>query len=193
MRKLCLFFLYFFSCALVACGPGNTVKLLPLPVIQASSLPTPNAPSVCVVNFEDSRMDSETLGERRDGTSFTTTGDVGMWISRALADDLARKGFRVTYAMSANQARSSNPDFLVTGVIQEVWLKEASATEMSAQLRVDCTLANRKGKIWSEHCSTSQTKTSLPSGSFADNLLMDTMVDLVGPIAQKISQSIEKK
>lgn len=193
MRKLCLSLLTLLSFALLACGPGNTVKLLPLPVIQATALPAPNAPSVCVVNFEDSRMDPETLGERRDGSSFTTSGDVAMWISRALADDLARKGFRVTYAMSANQARSSNPDFLVTGTVQEVWLKESSATEMSAQLRVDCTLANRKGKVWSEHCSTSQTKTSLPTGSFADNLLMDTMKDLVGPIGQKISQSIEKK
>ncbi len=188
---LAILSLAFFS--LLACGPGNTVKLLPPPPLQASSLPAPNAPSVCVVNFEDNRMDPVDIGQRRDGTSFTTTGDVPVWISRALADELARKGFRVTFSMSPNQARSSNPDYLVTGIVQEVWIKEASMTELSVQLRVDCTLANRKGKIWSEACNTSQTKTGLPMGSFADELLLDTLKDLLGPVAQKISQSIEKK
>lgn len=193
MRNLCFLFLICALFALAACGPGNSVRLLPPPPLAASSLPAPNAPGVCIVNFEDSRMDPAAVGERRDGSSFTTTGDVALWISRALADELARKGFRVTFAMAANQARSSNPDYLVTGTIQEVWLKEVSATEMSVQMRISCTLANRKGKLWTETSTTSQTRTSLPSGSFADNLLLDTMQDLVSPVAQKIYQTIETK
>lgn len=193
MRTIFLALITLCFCALSACGPSNTVKLLPPPPIEASSLPAPNAPSICVVNFEDKRLDPGVIGERRDGSSFNTSGDVPLWISRALADDLARKGFRVTFAMSTSQARSSNPDYLLTGIIQEVWLKEASATEISAQLRMDCTLANRKGKLWTESCNTSQNKTSLPTGSFADNLLLDTMRDLVGPVAQKVTQSIEGK
>ncbi len=75
----------------------------------------------------------------------------------------------------------------------EVWLKEYSATEMSVQMRVSCTLANRKGKIWSESCNSNQTRTSLPSGSTADNLLLNTLGDLVGPIAQKIMQTVENR
>ncbi|MDE7370661.1 MAG: hypothetical protein K2N07_02755 [Desulfovibrio sp.] len=38
---------------LSACGPSNTVRLLPPPPLDASVLPAPNAPSVSVVNFED--------------------------------------------------------------------------------------------------------------------------------------------
>lgn len=193
MRKIGLFLAVFSVFALAACGPGNSVRLLPAPPLEAASLPAPNAPSVCIVNFGDNRMDPAAVGVRRDGSSFTTTGDVALWISRSLADELARKGFRVTFAMAASQAKSANPDYIVTGVVQEVWLKEASATEMSVQMRMDCTLANRKGKLWTESCSTSQTKTSLPSGSFADNLLLDTMRDLIGPVAQKIYSTIETK
>lgn len=176
---------------LAACGPGNTVRLLPPPPLQASSLPPPTAPSVCVVNFKDDRLDPAAIGERRDGSAFTTTGDVPVWVSRALADELARKGFRVTFAMTASQARSSNPDYLVTGVINEVWLKENSALEMTVQMQVNCALANRKGKLWTESCNSSQTRSSFPSGSTADNLLLDSLQDLLRPIANKIAKTAE--
>lgn len=193
MRKLLFLLTGLILLTLAACGPGNTVRLMPPPPLQASTLPAPNAPSVCVVNFSDNRVDPHAIGVRRDGSYFRTSGDVPLWISRALADDLARQGFRVTFSMTANQAKSSNPDYLVTGIIQEVWLKEMSATEMSAQMRMECSLASRKGRLWSESCNTSQTKNGLPSSSFADNLLLDTMKDLVMPAAQKIYQTVEAK
>lgn len=179
----------FMTAMLSACGPGNTVKLLPPPPLAASNLPTPNAPSICIVNFKDEREDRFAVGSRRDGSAFTTQGDVAVWISRALADELAHKGFRITFAMDTKQARSSSPDYLVTGIVQEVWLKETSATAMSAQMRVSCTLANRKGKLWTESCNSSQSRTSLPAGGNADELLLDTLRDLLKPIAEKIQQT----
>lgn len=177
---------------LAACGPGNVVRLLP-PPIQATNLPAPNAPSVSVVAFEDERLEPTAVGVRKDGAPFTTSGDASQWLSRALADELARGGLRVTFAASVSQARSGNPDYLVTGKISQIWLKETSTVEMSAQMRVTCTLANRKGKIWTETCNSSQSKGGLPSGSAADNLLLDTLRDLIKPLAQKIIQTIETK
>ena len=73
-----------------ACGPGNTVRLIPPPALSGQSLPAPNAPSICVVNFEDERSDEFSVGVRRDGSAFTTNQNVSEWISRALADELAR-------------------------------------------------------------------------------------------------------
>ena len=130
---------------------------------------------------------------RRDGSAFTTSGDVAQWISRALADELARSGFLVSFATNVNQARSGNPDYLVTGQVDEVWLKENSSMEISSQMRVKCALANRKGRLWSESCNASQSRSGLPSGSTADNLLLDTLRDLVKPMAQKIVQTIDAK
>ncbi len=94
--------------------PGNTVRLIPPPALSGQSLPAPNAPSICVVNFEDGRSDEYSVGVRRDGSAFTTNQNMSEWISRALADELARDGLRVTYAVSVAQARSGNPDYLVT-------------------------------------------------------------------------------
>ena len=188
INTVLLVFSFAFLCA---CGPGNSVRLLPPPPIQASSLPPPTAPSLCVVNFKDDRLDPAAIGVRRDGSAFTTTGDVALWISRALADELARKGFRVTFAMSASQARSSNPDYLVTGAVNEVWLKESSMLEMTAQMQVNCTLANRKGKLWEESCNANQTRSALPSGSGANTLLLDSLEDLLKPIAKKILLTTE--
>lgn len=178
---------------LSACGPSNTVRLLPPPPLDASVLPAPNAPSVSVVSFEDKRVDTSSVGVRRDGSAFTTSGNVAEWISRALADELARSGFQVTFAANVNQARSGNPDYLVTGQVDEVWLKENSSLEITSQMRVKCALANRKGRLWSESTNASQSRSGLPSGSTADNLLLDTLRDLVKPMAQKIVQTIDAK
>lgn len=178
---------------LAACGPGNTVKLLPPPPIPASAIPAPNAPSVTVVNFADKRADPGIVGVRRDGSAFAAPESVNLWVSRALADELARRGLRVTFATALSQARSGNPDYLVTGQLDEVWLKENSAMETTAQMRVYCSLASRKGKIWSESCNSSQSRGNLPGASSPDTLLRDTMRDLVGAVAQKIIATIEKK
>lgn len=178
---------------LAACGPGNTVQLLSPPPLPASTVPSPNAPSVSVVNFKDDRLDPAAIGKRRDGSAFTTSGDAATWISRALADDLARLGLRVTFAMSTDLARKSNPDYLVTGTVNEIWLNETSATSMTAQMRINCTLASRKGKLWTESCNTSQSRAGLPSGDAADTLLLDTLRDLVKPVADKILQTAEGK
>lgn len=190
MKKFYLVLLAIFAFSLVACGPGNIVRLLPPPPLDASTLPAPNATSVSVVCFHDQRPDPEIVGKRRDGSAFTTNNDVAQWISRALADELARQGLRVTFAMDTAQARSANPDYLITGEIEQVWLSETSAVELSAQMRVKCTLANRKGRIWSETTNASQTTGGLISAATADNLLRETMRGVVQPMATKIMASV---
>ncbi len=193
MKKICLALLMVLATALAACGPGNTVRLLPAPPIDSSALPAPNAPSVSVVCFTDNMTDPEIIGKRRDGSAFTTSNDVPEWISRALADDLARRGMRVTFAMDTSQARSSKPDFLVTGVVEQIWLSETSAVELSAQLRVKCTLANRKGKIWTETTNSSQTTGGLLTAATAENLLRETMRGVIQPVAAKIMAAANMK
>lgn len=179
--------------ALAACGPGNHIRLLPPPGLSSQTLPPPNAPSISVVHFEDKRKDLHSVGERRDGSAFTTSQNVAEWISRALADELARHKLRVTYAATVAEARGGNPDYLVTGRIDDVWVKEDGRLALTASMRINLSLANRKGRLWSETCNSSQTKAGLPSGGWADELLLDTLKDLLNPITQKIVQTVEKK
>ncbi len=178
---------------LAACGPSNNVRLLPPPPLDASVLPAPNAPRVTVVTFEDKRMDQTVIGTRRDNSAFVTTDNVAQWISKALADELARNGMQVSYSLSVNEARKGNPDFLVTGQIDEANIRETSTTDMSTSLRANYVLANRQARILRESLNASQSRTGLPSGSAADNLMLETLRDLVKPMAQKIVQTIEAK
>lgn len=181
------------SLLLTACGPSNSVRLLSTPPLDASILPAPNAARVVVVSFKDKRDDTSALGARRDGSAFTASEDVALWVSRALADELARNALQVSFATNVNQARSANPDYLVTGRLEDVQLRETSATELGASLRAQFTLANRQGRILQETLNSSQSRSGLPSGAAADNLMLDTLQDLVKPMAAKIVQSIEAR
>lgn len=181
--------LLFLVCA--GCGPSNSVRLLYKPA-EATVLPAPGAPSVAVVQLEDKRP-SPQLGVRRDNSSFVPNAPVAEWLSRSLADELTRQGLQVSYATTLEQARMGNPAYIVSGVVEEVWLKESSATEVSATLRATMTVSGRKGRLITEGLSASQTQTALPSSSLAEDLLLNTMQELVQPAARKAKAAIIKK
>ena len=175
------------------CGPGNNVRLLQKPP-DSNTLPAPGAPSVTVVEFQDKRgTGSEQLGVRRDKSSFTTNMRVAEWVSRSLADELSKLGLQVSYATTVDQARSGKPGYIVTGTIDEVWLKESSAMELSATIRATMIVSGLKGRLLTEGLSASQTQKGLPGASVAENLLLDTMQELVQPAARKADQVINKK
>ncbi len=183
---LCLFLLSL----LAACGPSNNLRLLPTPPPDIAVLPTPNAPRVTVVTFEDKRPDQTIIGIRRDKSAFVTTDNVPQWISKGVADELARNGLQLSYALNIDEARKGNPDYLITGQVDEAMLNETSATDMSTVLRVSYVLANRQKRILRESLNATQSRTGLPSSSAADKLMQGTLKDLVSPMAKKIMQTI---
>ena len=174
---------------LAACGPSNNVRLLYNPS-STSVLPQPQAPRVAVVMFEDQRP-HQMIGERKDGSVFTSTSTVADWISRSLADELARQGIQVSYAGTLAQAQAGNPDYIVTGTITDVWLKENSATNVTATIRAMVNLANRKGIIYSENLTASQDKQFIPSSTAVESVLADTLRDLLVPAAKKLQAKIQ--
>lgn len=174
---------------LVACGPSNNVRLMYNPS-TASVLPQPQAPRVTVVMFEDQRP-HQMIGERKDGSVFTSTSTVTDWISRSLADELARQGAQVSYAATQAQAQSGNPDYIVTGTVTDVWLKENSATNVTATIRATVKLASHKGVVYSENLTASQDRQFIPSSSAVESLLSDTLRDLLVPTAKKLQGKIQ--
>ena len=186
-------FLVLLAFLATACGPANSVRLLPPPFQEGAVLPGPKAPRVTVVAFDDKRQDMTVIGSRRDNTAFVTNDSVTQWISKALADELARNGLQVSYSDSLSQARAGNPDYLVTGDVDQVWLREKSATDLSTQMRVNYSVANRQNRIYKETLNASQSRTVMPTGSAADTIMLDTLRELIKPMAQKIVQAIEAK
>ena len=178
---------------LTACGPSNTVRLLsPAPAVNPV-LPAPNAPRVTVVPFTDNRQDTTNLGVRRDGSAFVASDDLAQWVSRGLADELRRQGVQVSYAMDENQARSGNPDYLVTGTVEQAWLREVSATELATSMRATYRLAPRSGRVVKETLNSSQNRSGIPTGGAAEEIMLNSMRELVQPMARKIKAIVDGK
>ncbi|MDR2851254.1 MAG: hypothetical protein LBV65_04390 [Desulfovibrio sp.] len=188
-----LFAIFLTTLLLAACGPSNNVRLIFPPPPDTAVLPASNAPRVSVVAFTDKRVDRSSLGARRDNTAFLSDTDPAQWISRAFADEMARSGMQISYAATVNEARKGNPDFLVTGEMDEAFLREVSATELSATLRVSYAVANRQARIMHDSINAGQTRTGLPSSGATENLMLDTLKDLIKPMARKTVYAIENK
>ncbi|MBQ7608018.1 MAG: hypothetical protein IJU76_08635 [Desulfovibrionaceae bacterium] len=182
-----------FAFLLTACGPGNEIHLLPPEKSGESILPRPNAPTVTVVEFADSRKEKLAIGQRRDGSSFSTADRPTHWISHALADTLTEHGLMVSYAKSFDQARKANPDYIVSGKLMRVWLNETSATYIESIVETEFTLANREKHLLREN-NKAQSSRGWPSSlAQTEAMIRDTMTDLIVPIAQKIADRIWKR
>ena len=174
--------------ALCACGPGSTVRLLYRPA-DAPQIPPPTAPSISVVQLKDARSNSY-IGVRRDNSPFIPNGAVPEWVSKSLADELTRLGLRVTYAQNLETARVSQPQYILTGELQEVWIRENSRTEITATVKALISVAGHKGKLLNEGMTSSQSKQGLPGSEAAEELLFNTVQELVHSAANKTQQAI---
>ena len=172
---------------LAGCAPKDTVRLLYTPVTP-SVLPAPTAPRVAVVLFEDKRGKQE-IGTRSKGGVFSAATSVPEWISRSLADEISRMGPQVSYAPSIQLAQSARPDYIVTGTVEEVGVKESNPTTYAATVRISFNVANRQGSVYSQNLSSSQEKTGLPSSGMVEDLLTGTLREVLGVAASKINEA----
>ena len=173
---------------LAACGPSSTVRLLYRPA-DASLIPSPTAPAISVVQFKDARSNSY-VGVRKDNSPFIPNGQVPEWVSRSLADELNRQGLRVTYATSLELARAAQPEYILTGELQELWIRESSSTDIAANIKALISVTSHRGKLFNEHMTSSQSRQGLPSSSNAEELLFNTVQELVQAAALKTQQAI---
>jgi len=174
--------------ALCACAPGSTVRLLNRPA-EAPQIPSAAAPGIAVVQLKDARPDPY-IGVRRDNTPFVPGGAPHEWVTRSLADALARQGLRVTYAENIEAARASQPQYILTGELQEMWIREVSRTEMAVSVKTFISISGQKGKLLNEGVTSSLSKQGVPSASAAEELLYNTLQEVVQIVANKAQQSI---
>lgn len=172
---------------LTACGPTNNVRLLYKPADTSAQplLHTPGTAAVAVVRFADKRGKNQ-LGVRRDGSAFDSDTPVGEWAARSLADELERLGLRAGYAENLGQAHALKPSCIVSGSVEEVWLKQDSYTDMAASMRVTVNMTKADKHVFTESFNASQQRTGLPSGTAAEDILLGTMQEIVQPAAQKL-------
>ena len=174
--------------ALSACGSGSTVRLLNRPA-DAPLIPAPTAPSISVVQLKDARANSY-IGVRRDNSPFIPNGTVPEWVSQSLGDAFMRQGLRVTYAQHLEAARASQPQYILTGELQEVWIRESSNTEIAASVRAFISVTGHRGKLVNESVTSSLSKQGLLGTAAAEDLLFNTVQELVQSVANKTQQAI---
>ena len=89
---------------------------------------------------------------------------------------------------------SGNPDYIVTGTVEQAWLREVSATELATSMRATYRLASRDGKkISKETLNSSQTRSGIPSSGAAEEIMISSLRDLVQPMARKIKAIVDGK
>lgn len=172
---------------LAACGPTNNVRLLYKPAATGDQAlrQTPGAATVAVVRFADKRGKSQ-LGVRRDGSAFDSATPVGEWAARSLADELERLGLRAGYAENLGQAHAFKPACIVSGSVEEAWLKQDSYTDMAASIRVTVNMTKADKHVFTESFNAGQQRTGLPSDTAAEDILLGAMQEIVQPAAQKL-------
>lgn len=173
------------------CSPSNTVQLTYKPS-DSSTLPAPGSTSIAIVQFKDERTQSH-IGIRKDGTQFVTSAPVVEWLSRSLAEELAKHGYQVSFSQSIQQAKKAKPDYIVTGTVEKIWIEERSHIETSASIKASMSIYNNKGRIFQENLSSSQNLKSIPSSSTAETILQATLEEIIMPASQKIQKFISTR
>jgi uncharacterized lipoprotein YajG len=177
------------ACLLLAACAGNTVRLLYGPN-EPGALPTASAKRLAVVLFDDQRS-SQALGARGNGTVFAASSPVADWVSRSLGDAVLRHGPQVSYATTLAEARRGKPDYIVTGVIHEVWLQETGTVSVNASVRLTIAMESGRGMpMFSETQASTQERKGVLTSNDVEDLLVDTLRGITGPISRKINDSM---
>lgn len=186
-RRLSLAFcavLLFAATVLTGCMAQNNVRLL-YNTSGSSVLPVSTAPRVTVVVFEDQRGRID-IGVRKDGSPFQPGSSVAEWVSQSLADELARQGAQVSVASSMAQAQAGQPDYIVGGVVERVWLTEKSLSTYNAVIRIQTRLYSQKQAAVTKSFASQQEKTGIPGSALPEETLSGTLADVLGNAAMSI-------
>ncbi len=173
--------------ALTGCLAKNEVHLLyDTSAVKAAPLAT--APRVVVVQFDDARTDPH-IGIRKDGTAFQTSSSVSSWVTQALADELTRQGMQVSVALSMAQAQVNQPDLIVGGSVDKVWLTEKNISSYQAEIRVQTRVHRVLQAMQTRTFTATQEKTGIPGAKLAEETLSGTLADVLSRAASSVASA----
>lgn len=179
------------SVLLLAGCAKNTVHLIYTPSTE-NTIPISGSPSVAVVTFADKRP-TPPVGQRSNGSDFMPSSNVSDWVTHALATELSQQGLIVTLAGSEPQARASGAKFVVTGSIDEIWLTEKKAsTEYDARMRATVIVKDAKKSLLTRSFSSTLSRRVVPLASVPEEMLSETLRDLVSPMARAVNEQVRR-
>ena len=171
--------------ALTGCLAKNEVHLL-YDTSATKAVPLATAPRVVVVQFDDKRTDPN-IGVRKDGTAFQTSSSVSSWVTQALADELARQDMQVSVALSMAQAQVSQPDLIVGGTVDKVWLTEKNISSYQADIRVQTHVQRASQTMQTRTFTATQEKSGIPGAKLAEETRSGTLADVLSAAATSVA------
>ncbi len=175
--------------ALAGCAQ-NTVRLVYAPSAE-TTIPLTGSPTVSVVSFADKRS-APPVGQRSDGSDFMPSSSVTDWVSHSLASELSQLGLIVTMADSEAQALTSGAKYVVAGSIDDIWLAEKSSTDYEARMRASVTVKAAKKALLTRSFSSALSRRVVPLSSVPQEMLSETLRDLIVPMARAVNEEIRR-
>lgn len=186
---LSCFVMLFAALALTGCLAKNDDVRLLYDTQVPQAVPAATAPRIVVVQFEDKRTTAD-LGVRKDGTAFQSSASVSGWVTQALADELAARGAQVSVALSMAQAQMNQPQYIVTGTVENVQLTEKSLTTCQAAIRLQTHLYSNMQSTVTRSFSSQFEKTGIPGAKLGEATLSGALAEALGNAATAVMGSL---
>ena len=132
------------------------------------------------------------LGERLNGDRILPRTPVERWLATSLAGELEHAGYRVSTAENLAVALAAQPDYIVAGEAEEVWLAETSLTRYTGTIRVSITLLDGQGgRITTNAYNCIYSKTVLPIYGVPQTLLADALQEMLLPAVKLLGSVMQ--
>lgn len=174
--------------SLAGCAKDD-LKLVHVAPPRYSALP-PETPSVCVVRVEDARLVKD-LGVNSNGQPFSSGSDVSGWVTHALAAEMTRNNLIVSVVSAEGDIPAGEPWNVLKARLEEIWLTENSAFSYTCSMRISVELYNsRKALLMKNTFNTSLSRKVVPLSSAPEEMLKETLEELVSPIGVSVAQKL---
>lgn len=177
------------ACLLAGCGPSASVHLYPVKA-SGGTVPSPSSITVTVVRPADERL-STSLGERSMGGTFEAVEDPLDWVGHGIVDAVRAKGYQVTYAASDKEAAAGRAQCVITGAIKGLTIRQPNPASIEAIIIVKYRVAREGRHVATETLTASQTKATMPTDKALQELLQDTLWDVVAGVADKVAAEVK--
>ncbi len=179
-------------CAVCLSGcAGNIVTLSYPPAQPGAALPPAGNRAVCVVDFANNRTTSD-IGRRQNGDALLARTPVERWLALGVAQELRNAGYRVDTAETMAEAVARQPEYIVTGEVEEVWLAESSLTRYTGTIRASISLLDGNGGYITRNAyNSTYSKTVLPVYGVPQTLLDDALAEMLQPAVRLLVKTMQ--
>jgi hypothetical protein len=164
---------------------GCVDKKINLIYSPVTKLDMPCTKSVAVVAFADKRSD-KTLGQTTGSKTYYTDGDIGQWVSKALADELGRNGCKVSFVSSAAEAKGA--DYVLTGEVYKVFFRRPAYASFYTDMDLKVAMAHDDFTFFTQtfHVETYEDGTAPDESYILERDLQEAMKKVVPEIVSRV-------